>query len=170
MAPRGVVLGLFLAEFAEPRGARGATLALRDLAVVNAAVSGDRGPPNSCSLAERTPRSLAWARRWNLLVAELQDPANDQRDQYRQHHQRHDERHPYHEDRGGPVSDVHAITYPSQCHRNRTVTCGGAVLIGVALWLALYAALVVDGALVLVLAIVTEVVVAHRPWCTLSSP
>jgi hypothetical protein len=45
-----------------------------------------------------------------------------------------------------------------------------AVLIGVALWLALYAALVVDGALVLVLAIVTEVVVAHRPWCTLSSP
>ena len=128
---------------------------LRDLAVVNAAVGGDRGPPNSCSLAKRGPGGLAWVQRWNLLVTALQDPANDQPDKYRQRHQRHDERHPHHQDRGGPVSDVHAIAYPSLCHRNRTVTmCGRAGRCR--------AALVVDGTLVLVLVIVAEVVVAHR--------
>ena len=53
---------------------------LRDLTMVNAAVGGDRGPPNSCSscsLARRRFGNLAWVYRWNLLVAELQDPADD---------------------------------------------------------------------------------------------
>ena len=94
-------------------GARWCEPGLRDLAVVNAAVSGDRGPPNSRSLAKARPGGLAWARPWNLLVADLQDPTNDQPDKYRQRHQHHDERHPHHQDRGGPVSDVHAIDVPA---------------------------------------------------------
>jgi hypothetical protein len=79
---------------------------LRDLAVVNAAVSGDRGPPNRCSLAECGPGSLAGAHCWDLLVAVLRDPADDQPEEYRQ-------RHPRRDDCGGPVSDVHTDVYPS---------------------------------------------------------
>jgi hypothetical protein len=89
---------------------RGA-LGLRDLAVEKAAISAYRGPPNSCLLNERRPSGLAGAHRWNLLIAELRDPANEQRDKYRQ-------RHPRHGDRPDPVSDVHTRGYPRRRHRN----------------------------------------------------
>jgi hypothetical protein len=73
--------------------------------MVNATVSGDRGPPNSCSLTERRPGSQAWSYCWDLPVAVLRDPADDQRKKYRQ-------RHPRRDDYGGPASDVHTDVYP----------------------------------------------------------
>jgi hypothetical protein len=93
---------------------------LGDLAVANVAVSGNRGPPNRCSLTECRLDSPVWAHwcnllvNWcNLLVTVLRDPADDQREGYRQRHPRHDEY-------GGPVSDVHIGAYPAMRHRNQS--------------------------------------------------